>query len=130
MRLILNYWIIPIAIRIHCCIVGLFNCWQTLSQYAIRNTQYQIIALFLAISSSAFGQQVNIIEKPIIFDATRTRLSIDYLKRRHDLVQKTATISPIMVVLHWTASRTLMGTYNAFNKSILPRDRCFFTLFS
>ena len=28
-----------------------------------------------------------------------------------------------MIVLHWTASRSLMGTYNAFNKSILPSGR-------
>jgi N-acetylmuramoyl-L-alanine amidase len=95
-----------------------------MSHCSTPTIQYRIVLLlFLASSSSVFAQQIKIIEKPIIFDATRTRLSIDYLKRRHDLVQKTPTITPTMIVLHWTASRTLMGTYNAFNKSILPSDR-------
>jgi N-acetylmuramoyl-L-alanine amidase len=85
--------------------------------------RHMLFLAFLLGSSSVFAQQINIIEKPIIYDATRTRLSIDYLKRRHDLVQKTATITPTMIVLHWTASRSLMGTYNAFNKSLLPSDR-------
>ncbi|RZL49982.1 MAG: N-acetylmuramoyl-L-alanine amidase [Pedobacter sp.] len=74
-------------------------------------------------SNVSFAQQLNIIDKPIIFDATRTRLSLDYLKRRHSLIQNEPTINPTMIVLHWTASRSLMGTYNAFNKSILPSGR-------
>lgn len=82
-----------------------------------------LIGMLMSLSLSSFAQQVKIIDKPIIFDATRTRLSIDYLKRRHNLVQQAPTITPNMIVLHWTASRTLMGTYNAFNRSILPTDR-------
>lgn len=82
--------------------------------------------LFLIIILSAKivdAQQINIVDKPIIFDATRTKLSLDYLKRRHALIQDEPTIKPTMIVLHWTASRSLMGTYNAFNKSILPSGR-------
>lgn len=79
--------------------------------------------LFILFSFVACAQAPAIIEKPIIFDATRTQLSIDYLKRRHNLIQKEPTINPVMIVLHWTASKTLMGTYNAFNRSILPLDR-------
>jgi N-acetylmuramoyl-L-alanine amidase len=105
----------------HCTV--LFNATQTWLPYALRKVQYQIITLLLLSSASAFGQQLKIIDKPIIFDATRTKLSIAYLKRRHNLVQKTATIAPIMIVLHWTASKKLMGTYNAFNRSTLPTDR-------
>ncbi len=82
-----------------------------------------IFLFFSTICLTASAQQIKIIEKPIIFDATRTQLSIDYLKRRHNLVQKTPTITPVMIVLHWTASKTMMGTYNAFNKSILPSSR-------
>lgn len=84
------------------------------------------VAAFILLFSNwsvAAGQQIQIIEKPIIFDATRTQLSIDYLKRRHNLVQETPTISPKMIVVHWTASKSLMGTYNAFNRSILPSGR-------
>lgn len=86
---------------------------------------YQKILLFTLLLSSHFAvaQEINIVDKPIIFDATRTKLSLDYLKRRHALTQEEPTIKPKMIVLHWTASRSLMGTYNAFNKSILPSGR-------
>jgi len=86
---------------------------------------YQKLFLLVLLfgSNVSFAQQLNIIDKPIIFDAIRTRLSLDYLKRRHSLIQNEPTINPTMIVLHWTASRSLMGTYNAFNKSILPSGR-------
>lgn len=87
-------------------------------------TYRKLLFLILIISSNfAVAQQINIVDKPIIFDATRTKLSLDYLKRRHALVQDEPTIKPSMIVLHWTASKSLMGTYNAFNKSILPSGR-------
>jgi N-acetylmuramoyl-L-alanine amidase len=82
-----------------------------------------LFLISISISINATAQQLKIIEKPIIFDATRTQLSLDYLKRRHNLIQKEPTIVPTMIVLHWTASKTMMGTYNAFNKSILPSSR-------
>jgi len=89
----------------------------------MRIYQKLLIIFLLFIANVSVAQQLNIIEKPIIFDATRTRLSLDYLKRRHSLIQKEPTINPTMIVLHWTASKSLMGTYNAFNKSILPSGR-------
>jgi N-acetyl-anhydromuramyl-L-alanine amidase AmpD len=82
-----------------------------------------LFLILISISVNSAAQQIKIIEKPIIFDATRTQLSLDYLKRRHNLIQKEPTIVPTMIVLHWTASKTMMGTYNAFNKSILPSSR-------
>lgn len=82
-----------------------------------------IVFLFVLNANIAFSQQLKIIEKPIIFDSTRTKLSLDYLKKRHNIIQQTPTIIPTMIVLHWTASKTMMGTHNAFNKSILPSSR-------
>ncbi len=70
-----------------------------------------------------FGQQPKIIQKPVVFDQLRTELSLAYLKKRHNLVQKTPAIKPKMIVLHWTASRSLMGAFNAFNPSVLPSSR-------
>ncbi|RZL48035.1 MAG: N-acetylmuramoyl-L-alanine amidase [Pedobacter sp.] len=89
----------------------------------MNNFQKTFLFLLIICSKLSFAQEIKIIEKPIIFDATRTRLSLDYLKRRHSLIQNEPTINPTMIVLHWTASRSLMGTYNAFNKSILPSGR-------
>ena len=82
-----------------------------------------ILFLFLISPISTIAQDLKVIEKPIIFDALRIKLSLDYLKRRHNLSQREPTITPIMIVLHWTASTSLLGTFNAFNKAVLPSSR-------
>lgn len=64
-----------------------------------------------------------IFDKPIIFDAERKQLSLEYLEKRHGLKQDQPTIKPIMVVLHWTAIPTVEQTFDAFNKSRLPGAR-------
>ncbi|SDL48920.1 N-acetylmuramoyl-L-alanine amidase [Pedobacter sp. ok626] len=64
-----------------------------------------------------------IFDKPIIFDAERKRLSLEYLEKRHGLKQDQPTIKPIMIVLHWTAIPTVEQTFDAFNKSRLPGAR-------
>lgn len=83
----------------------------------------RLLFLFCLIPVFAIGQQINIVQKPIIFDETRAQLSLDYLKKRHNLTQQTPTIKPSIIILHWTASSSLMGTYNAFNRSFLPSSR-------
>jgi N-acetylmuramoyl-L-alanine amidase len=70
-----------------------------------------------------FAQDIKIIDKPILFDSTRIRLSLQYLKERHGLVRKEPKIEPSMIVLHWTAAKTLSSTFNAFNHSTLNGDR-------
>ncbi len=97
----------------------------TLCSQPIGFADFRTIGFFLLLLAPVFGfaQEIKIIKKPIIFDETRKKLSLDYLKRRHNLVQEQATIKPSMIVLHWTASTSLMSTYNTFNKSILPVSR-------
>jgi N-acetylmuramoyl-L-alanine amidase len=64
-----------------------------------------------------------VVEKPIIFNDERKRLSIEYLKTRHGIVQKYASIIPKMVVLHWTAIPTLEKSFEAMNPVVLPGAR-------
>lgn len=61
--------------------------------------------------------------KPVIYDAERNRLSLEYLEKRHGLIQSRATIKPIMIVLHWTAIPTLENTFDAFNQPTLHNTR-------
>ena len=75
--------------------------------------------LFFA-SISLFAQQIKIVDKPITYDSTRVRLTLEYLKERHGINQTTPTIQPKMIVLHWTAAKTFSSTFNAFNPSKLP----------
>jgi N-acetylmuramoyl-L-alanine amidase len=82
------------------------------------------ITLFILLSSLIFkGLSQKIIERPIIYDSTRKSLSLQYLKERHGLEQSEPTLSPKMIVAHWTAIPTLQGSFNAFNPVMLPSFR-------
>jgi len=89
-----------------------------------RSSSYTILLLFIAYSpTSVFAQKIKIIDKPITYDSTRIKLTLQYLKERHGINQKTVEIEPKMVVLHWTASKTMLSAFNTFNKSTLAGDR-------
>ncbi|MEJ5994320.1 peptidoglycan recognition family protein [Pedobacter sp. Du54] len=96
-----------------------------MSHYAILKSQYFKILFFvvLSIPISSFSQQLKIVDKPIIYDSTRIKLSLKYLKERHGMVQNSVKIEPVMVVLHWTAAKTMLSTFNAFNTPTLEGDR-------
>ena len=81
-----------------------------------------ILLFFLALNGFtilSLAQEIKIVDKPIIYDSTRIRLSLEYLKQRHGIEQSTPTIQPKMVVLHWTAAKTFSSTFNAFNPAKL-----------
>lgn len=64
-----------------------------------------------------------IISKPIIFDDVRTQLTLEYLANHYGLDQENPTITPKMIVLHWTAIPTLEKTFEAFNNPTLSNSR-------
>jgi N-acetylmuramoyl-L-alanine amidase len=69
------------------------------------------------------GLSQKIIDHPIVYDSTRKALSLQYLKERHGLTQTEPTLTPKMIVAHWTAIPTLKGSFNAFNSVLLPSFR-------
>lgn len=81
--------------------------------------------LFLLILNLSFAQNsgLKIIEKPINYSAERVQLSLEYLKDHHGLVQKTATIVPKMIVLHYTAGGTVESNFKYFNNTHLESAR-------
>ena len=64
-----------------------------------------------------------IISKPIIFDNARTELTLEYLDNHYGLHQEKPSITPKMIVLHWTAIPTLEKTFEAFNNPTLSNSR-------
>lgn len=66
---------------------------------------------------------IEIVDKPIIFDATRKQLTLDYLKERYGLEQDMPTIDPKIIVLHWTVFPTLKESFEAFEQPTLPNWR-------
>ncbi len=71
----------------------------------------------------ACKSQVDIIDKPIIFDETRKELTLEYLEDHYGLQQDAPTIDPKMIVLHWTAIPTFEGSFDAFKNVKLPSWR-------
>nr|WP_262910461.1 peptidoglycan recognition family protein [Pontibacter silvestris] len=61
--------------------------------------------------------------KPIVFDAERKKLSLEYMENRHNIQQDSPYIKPKMIVLHWTAIPTFEQTFDAFNSPVLPGAR-------
>lgn len=78
------------------------------------------IIIFLFVSCKSFEK---IIDKPVIFDEQRKELTLEYLSERYGLEQELPTITPKMIVLHWTLIPTLEKSFNAFNKVTLPNWR-------
>ncbi|WP_405246361.1 peptidoglycan recognition family protein [Cellulophaga sp. Asnod2-G02] len=77
--------------------------------------------LFLAMTSCVVKK--TIIEKPIVFNAEREELTLEYMKDRYGLEATTSKITPKMIVLHWTVIPTLKGSYDAFYSAKLPNWR-------
>lgn len=81
------------------------------------------LLVLLLIGNWVFAQKPKIIQRPITCDSTRRQLSLDYLKERHGLIQKEPTITPKVVVIHWTVIPTADATFRAFDSPFLPNAR-------
>ncbi|WP_262149889.1 peptidoglycan recognition protein family protein [Chryseobacterium foetidum] len=82
-----------------------------------------LLFLFILHFSSAQNSGLKIIEKPINYSSERVRLSLEYLKDHHGLIQKTPTIVPKMIVLHYTAGGTVESNFKYFNNTHLESAR-------
>jgi N-acetylmuramoyl-L-alanine amidase len=69
------------------------------------------------------SKDIEIIEKPIEYNQERTRLSIEYLKERHGIIQKTPSIIPKIIVLHYTGGGTIKTNFNYFNSTQIENAR-------
>ncbi|NQV78012.1 MAG: N-acetylmuramoyl-L-alanine amidase [Lutibacter sp.] len=74
--------------------------------------------LFLSCSVSN-----KIVDKPIIFDDERGMLSLQYLSERYGIEKELPTITPKMIVLHWTAIPDFQDTFNTFNHTKISNGR-------
>lgn len=66
---------------------------------------------------------VKVIDKPIVFDDERKQLSLEYMSKRYGIEKNTPTITPKMIVVHWTAIPDFEQSFNAFKNSRLPNSR-------
>jgi len=69
------------------------------------------------------SKDIEIIEKPIVYNQERTKLSVEYLKERHGIIQTKPTITPKIIVLHYTAGGTIKTNFNYFNNIQIENAR-------
>jgi len=84
----------------------------------IKMTKLLMSILFLLLYSTIIAQEntnIKIIEKPIVYNKEREKLSVAYLKERHGIIQENATIVPKIIVLHYTAGGNINSNFNYFN---------------
>lgn len=60
---------------------------------------------------------------PIRFDAERIALTKTYIKKHYGLTPKDISIVPKAIVVHWTATPSLKGTWRGFNRVRLRTSR-------
>lgn len=73
--------------------------------------------------TKAQSNELKIISKPIDYSRERINLSLDYLKSHYNIIQNSPTISPKIIVLHYTAGGTVETNYKYFNKTNLESAR-------
>lgn len=88
----------------------------------VRNVICLLVFMLIGFAS-AQKNELKIISKPINYSEERVRLSLEYLKEHHGLVQKTPTIVPKMIVLHYTAGGNVESNFKYFNKTHLENAR-------
>ncbi len=69
--------------------------------------------------------RLKIVQSPIPFGEERVRLSLEYLEKRHGIVQSQPHIQPRMIVLHYTAQGTAQGTIRYFSSARIEDARSY-----
>ncbi|MBW7675465.1 peptidoglycan recognition protein family protein [Chryseobacterium chendengshani] len=82
-----------------------------------------VIFLFILNFSIAQQSEFKVVSKPINYSQERIRLSLEYLKDHHGLLQKSPTIVPKMIILHYTAGGTVESNFKYFNNIHLESAR-------
>ncbi|MBX2841323.1 MAG: N-acetylmuramoyl-L-alanine amidase [Flammeovirgaceae bacterium] len=86
--------------------------------------QKQLLILIIYFFSFQLAYaQIEINDKPVIFDERRTELSLEYIKTRYGIEKETPTIDPKIIVVHYTVVPTFEKTFQIFDKSEIPQSR-------
>jgi len=64
-------------------------------------------------------KESTIIQKPIVFNKERIILTRQYRLEHYGIKSRSIKIKPLMVVLHWTATKNFKTAYDIFNRATL-----------
>ena len=87
---------------------------------------FTVILFSIIKVNGAFFQKdtsIQIIQLPINYSKERIKLSVEYLKIRHGITQTSPTITPTIIVLHYTDGGTIKSIHNYFNSATIEDSR-------
>ncbi len=84
---------------------------------------YVLLGLLGFMGACANAQPLAIVDKPIVFDDERRQLTLEYMREHYGLTPAEPTITPTMVVVHWTAYPTFQQSFDAFDPPTLLSNR-------
>ncbi len=79
------------------------------------------LLIFMLLTFELYG--ISIIDRPIIFDEHREKLTQDYIQERYDLDVESIKITPRIIVIHWTTMNDLNRSIQCFKKPTLASTR-------
>lgn len=103
-------------------IITLFFLLFSFVSFAVSSNDAEIAKMSLDISDdsrSTVCNNINIIQKPIMFDEERIALTKQYRLEHYGIKSRSIKIKPRMIVLHWTQIKDLQSTYNVFYPAVL-----------
>jgi N-acetyl-anhydromuramyl-L-alanine amidase AmpD len=83
----------------------------------------QALVVSAASAATASADDPKIVDKPIPFDEERARLTLEYRQRHEDPAAKDTTISPKVIVLHYTDGGSAQGTFEYFSGNHIEAAR-------
>lgn len=89
----------------------------------MRRVLLSSTVLILIVGLGGCGSQLRLYDWPIEFPADRVDLSREYARQHYGIESGDITITPRMVVLHWTAINNLADSFQAFDPVTLPASR-------
>ncbi len=87
--------------------------------FSSPQTKWKLLVVGFAFSSMGLSSELAVTQKSISFSEKRKMLTLEYIRQRYDPKATSIKIKPIMIVIHWTASTNLLGTWNHFNNEVL-----------
>ena len=81
------------------------------------------LAIVCVLFFAACGSRLRIIDRPIPFSPERIEMTRAYIEQHYGLAARDISITPRIIVLHWTAIGDFAGSYRAFAPELLPNSR-------
>ncbi len=80
-------------------------------------------ALALLVALPPAGAKIEIVDRPVHFDAERRALTLDYRRAHQDPAARDITITPKVIVIHHTAFDTLAASFAYFDRTRIEAGR-------